>query len=463
MTDWMRLLDEPAGKRVHCVGIGGFGMAGLAALLQAQGFQVDGCDMAANRLTRRLESLGIPVSAGHSTDHLGPAPDLVVRSTAVSLDVPEIAAAIERGIPVCRRGELFPALLRKVPRLVAVSGTHGKTTTTAMCAHAIRGAGALPSFFIGGEWEADGRVFEAGTFPAMVVEADESDGTLIHYAPHIAVITGIDYDHMEHFADEPSFIAVFRRFIQQTKEALIYCGDDSRLAGLVRDAPCRVVSFGFSKHCNHRIVGVVQGAFGARFYIQHEQERLGPFQLPVAGQHNVLNAVAAMLVAQELGLSAEQAGASLQDFRLVRRRFDFQGTHSGIKVYADYAHHPTEIQALLETVRQAHAARVIAIFQPHRYTRTRALGSDFPPSFFGIDHVVLAPVYAASEPPLPGGTTADLARHFDAFGEVAYSVADSLEAAWELAVGQARAGDLLLLVGAGDIERLGGLVSEPGA
>ncbi len=463
MTDWMRLLDEPAGKRVHCVGIGGFGMAGLAAFLQAQGFQVDGCDVAVNRLTRRLESLGIPVFIGHSADHLDPAPDLVVRSTAVSRDVPEIAAAIERGLPVCRRGELFPALLRKVPRLVAVSGTHGKTTTTAMCAHAVRGAGALPSFFIGGEWEADGRVFEAGTFPAMVVEADESDGTLIHYAPNIAVITGIDYDHMEHFADQEAFIAVFRRFIQQTKEALIYYGDDARLAGLVSDSPCRAVSYGFGENCTYRIADMEQGTFGARFCVQYEQERLGPFQLPVAGRHNVLNAVAAMLVAQELGLSAEQAGASFQNFRLVRRRFDFQGTHSGIKVYADYAHHPTEIQALLETVRQAHAARVIAIFQPHRYTRTRTLGRDFPPSFVGIDHVVLAPVYAASEQPLPSGTTADLACHFAAFGEVEYSVADSLEAAWERAVGEARAGDLLLLIGAGDIERLGALVDEPGA
>lgn len=454
VSDW---LAHPLDTRVHCIGIGGVGMAGMAALLKSRGFTVDGCDLADNALTKRLRRFGIPVSIGHDVRHLDPRPDLIVRSTAVADAHLEVVAARQFNIPVWRRGEVFPALLRQT-RTVAISGTHGKTTTTALCAHVVRCRDLDPGFFIGGEWELPGRVYEQGDGSVMVVEADESDGTLANYHPDVAVITGIDFDHMEHFRDAEEFESVFQTFVRQTANTVIYCADDERVRRMVEEAGCPAISYGFATDCQMRATDLrpwsdadKQGTEARLFWNQQER---GTFVVPVPGRHNLVNALAALCVSHVLGQDLLQAAARLRSFQPVRRRLDRIGAVNGATVISDYAHHPTEIRCLLEAARSLTQGRIVALFQPHRYTRTRALGPDFPAAFAGVDQVILAPVYAASEAPIPGGTATDLADHFEAAHCVPFTLAADLDVAWQQAVDFVQPGDLLLLVGAGDIDRL---------
>ncbi len=448
-----QILNARPGGAVHLLGIGGVGMAGLASFLQHRGFQVSGCDLEANPFTSRLQDAHITVLKGHDPAHLDVDPILLIRSTAVPEDHPEVLHAHKRAIPVYRRGEVFPALLRD-EYTIAVSGTHGKTTTTALCAHVLRTCGRHPSFFVGGEWGEAGRVFDAGKEPMVIAEADESDGTLIHYQPNVSVITGIDYDHMEHFADETEFVGVFRRFIEQTSDRTIICADDERLRALVKGRP-RPLTYGFAADADVRAVEVEESAERTSFTLLVKGADTGRFELPLTGRHNVQNALAALAVAHHLQIPLDQAGAALSTFRPVRRRFERVGVWRGVPVYSDYAHHPTEIKALIGAARQLQPRRLLAIFQPHRYSRTRALGNSFPSAFEGVDHVILAPIYAASEQPLEGGRLEDLAMHFLAHGDVSFRTARDLDDAWAQFEAFAREGDLLLLVGAGDIERLG--------
>lgn len=447
------LLNAHPGGGVHLMGIGGVGMAGLAGALQQRGYRVDGCDLASNVFTDRLTAGGVPVLIGHDVAHLDAEPFMLIRSTAVPESHSEVRSAVERGIPVFRRGEVFPALLQSGTS-VAVSGTHGKTTTSALCVHAVRGAGQDPSYFVGGEWEGAGRVFGAGADPLTIVEADESDGTLAHYRPDIAVITGIDYDHMEHFTDEQAFIRIFERFIAHTRTAIVYGRDDARLSALI-PAAVSAISYGFSPDARVRGESVREHEQGAAFTVVVDGTVMGDYSLPVHGMHNIQNALAALAVTHQLGLSVARAGRALATFRPVRRRFERVAVWRGIPVYSDYAHHPTAIKALVKSAKHLTPRRLLAIFQPHRYTRTRALGLAFPSAFEGVDQVILAPVYAASEQPLEGGHIADLEAHFRSHGGVPFQAARDLDDAWSLFEEMAEPGDILLLIGAGDIERLG--------
>lgn len=446
------LLKQNPGGQIHLLGIGGVGMAGLAGLLNAQGFTVSGCDKVANRLTLRLNQAGISTAIGHDPAHLDQRPFLVIRSTALPVNHPEIAAANAASMPVYRRGEVLAVLLESYTS-VAISGTHGKTTTTALTTHVLRATGERPSFFIGGEWEQPGCVYGEGPGRVMVAEADESDGTLKAYHPDIAVITGIDFDHMEHFENEAAFIAVFEAFARQTRQQVIYCADHVRLASWMASRP-NAISYGFAPEARWRATALKESPEGSSFEVWLDGECLGVASLSVPGRHNVQNALAALAVAQVLGRSMIEAMASLKTFLPVRRRLERVGGWHGAAIYSDYAHHPTEIRALIQSVRQKGYRRVLAIFQPHRYTRTRALGADFPASFEGVDHLVLAPVYAASEDPLEGGATKDLEAHFKADGRMAVQRVDQLNEAWPLVRDQLGEGDVLLLVGAGDVDQI---------
>jgi UDP-N-acetylmuramate--alanine ligase len=448
-------LRDPGGARVHLLGIGGVGMAGLAAFLQQRGFAVDGCDVVDNRLIRHLVRRGVPVAFGHDPAHLLPTPAFAVRSTAVAAAHPECVRARERDIPLYSRGEVFAALLRD-EFTVAICGTHGKTTTTAMATHVVRADGNAPSFFIGGEWEADGRVYERGTHRAMIVEADESDGTLRHYAPDMLLITGIDYDHMEHFKSENDFVDVFRRCIRQTRGPVVYCGDDPLLVELI--ARCQVEqawSYGLAPHCRMRAEELALMPEVSRFRVREADTDLGVATLSVPGKYNIVNALGALTVARLLAVSMPTAMASLSDFIPVRRRFEYLGEWMEASVFSDYAHHPTEISVLIAAARHRAPRRLIAIFQPHRFTRTRALGPLFPAAFVGVDHVILAPVYAASETALAGGELSDLVDHFARSNRCPFSVATSLDAAWRQLSAIVEPGDLVVLVGAGDVDQLG--------
>ncbi len=404
-------------NRVHLMGIGGIGMAGLAWLLKERGLEVSGCDLQQNRQTKWLEGHGIPISYEHHESHISDAIDWLIRSTAVPDSHPEVLRANELNISVSRRGEVLPALMRD--RIcIAVSGTHGKTTTTAMIAQLLD-----CGYFVGGEILGQKGVARDGKI--MVVEADESDGTVAGYTPDYSIITNIEYDHMEHHESEAAFISCFEKLIQKTKRTVFYCAED-RLAVELCSGNTKCVPYELSSQ---------------------------PLNLPIPGRHNHLNAAAAIAVSK-IWKTEESLLQALATIQPIRRRFETVFEEGGIRIVSDYAHHPTEVAALIQTAKELKPKRLLGIFQPHRYTRTLALGNDFPPSFEGLDKLWLIPVYAASEKPIKGGTTADLAEHFSEQWAGRLKIYESLVTAWESIQTELQEGDLLLIIGAGDIERL---------
>lgn len=405
------------GGRVHLMGVGGIGMAGVAYLLKKRGLFVSGCDLQENRQTTWLRTCGIDVVAGHHESHVADSIDWLIRSTAVPDTHPEVCRAKALGIPVSRRGEVLPALMRD-RFCIAVSGTHGKTTTTAMIAQVLD-----CGYCIGGEMTGIDGIAKDGEI--MVVEADESDGTVAGYTPDIAVITNIEYDHMEHHASEAAFVGCFERLIQNTKNKVYYCAADPIATRLCAAHP----------KCEP---------------FDYPEPRI---QLPIPGNHNQWNAAAAMSVAGHWKSNAEIVQA-LGEIRPILRRFETVYEAGGIRIVSDYAHHPTEIVALIQTARELKPKRLLGVFQPHRYTRTLALGKDFPPSFNGLESLWLVPVYAASEQPIAGGTTKDLAARFSGDWKNHLHECGSLESAWADIQPGLRTGDLLLIIGAGDIERM---------
>ncbi len=453
---------------VHLIGVSGVGMAGLARLLHARGFRVTGCDLVPGRPAEWLVAQGIAVRTGHDPSHIRPGTDWVVRSAAVPEDSPEVARAVERGIPVFTRGQVLPALL-DAHVSVAVGGTHGKTTTSTFIALMLRGAGRDPGWCIGGEVCGPGTVAHVGADRELVVEADESDGTLALYHADISVVTNIEFDHMEHFEDEGAFRACFRHFAEQARRHVVYCLDDPAARALCETDESNV-SYGFAEAAQVRAVAVDLRPHSASFDLTVRGESMGRVTLPVPGQHNVVNALAACAVGLELGLEACEVVQAMAGVSLPRRRFDRVVEHDGITVISDYAHHPSEIRALIGTAIEVPHRRLMAVFQPHRYTRTAALGEAFPPAFAGLDALILTPVYAASEQPLCGGTVWDLYERFAAprrddggAGEgaaLAVMVAPGLEQAWDYLGHRLAAEDLLLVIGAGDVEKLGGWAHE---
>ena len=452
--DLRRRIGTP-GSRVHLMGVGGIGMAGVARLLAAKGLAVTGCDSGAPRTLAWLRSCGIPATTGHDPAHLDGV-DWAVFSPALQPGHPERAAAEKRGVPLFRRGEVLPALAEGW-RTIAVSGTHGKTTTSAMIAHVLRACGADPSWCIGGELPPDGAPAGIGKSEWLAIEADESDGTLAHYAPEVAVITNIEFDHMEHFASKGAMVDCFRAFARQAK-ALVYCADDAEAARV--GAAAGGVSYGGAAAADYRADDLRAGAAGTRFTVRAPGGRAEEVALPLPGRHNVLNALAALAACDRCGIALDAACAALASFALPKRRFEPVAEARGIRIIADYAHHPTEVRALIDAAQQAGAGRIWAVFQPHRYTRTLALGADFPPAFDGVAGVILAPVYAASEPPQKGGTADDLLKHFWRHGGAPAELAKSLEAAADLVAARWKSGDWVLVVGAGDVEEVGPMLKE---
>lgn len=407
------------GGHVHLMGIGGIGMAGVAWLLKERGFEVSGCDLQENRQTEWLKANDITIESGHGPEHVHSSVNWVIRSTAVPDSHSEVNAALKAGVPVSRRGDVLPALMRD--RIcIAVSGTHGKTTTTAMIAQVLD-----CGFCVGGEISGVDGVARDGEI--MVVEADESDGTVAGYTPDYSVITNIEYDHMEHHASEAAFIGCFEALVHNTKKRVFYCGED-RIASQV----C-----GGIEKCD------------PYFMVS------SPYELPIPGRHNQLNASGASAVCS-VWLNDRLIRENLRNIRTIGRRFETVFERGGVRIISDYAHHPTEIAALIQTAKELNPERLLGVFQPHRYTRTLALGDEFPPAFKGVDMLWLLPVYAASEEPLKGGTSVDLANRFSAERSHDLFLSDSMEEAWEAISSELQSGDVLLVIGAGDIEKMAG-------
>jgi UDP-N-acetylmuramate--alanine ligase len=449
---WLRV----SGSRVHLMGVGGIGMAGLARLLAARGLHVTGCDSGSPRTLDWLHSCGIPATTGHDPAHLDGV-DWAIYSPALQPGHPERAAAEKRGIPLFRRGQVLPVLAEKW-KTIAVSGTHGKTTTSAMIAHVMRFCGADPSWCIGGELPPDGAPAGIGASEWLAIEADESDGTLVHYFPEIAVITNVEFDHMEHFASKEALADSFRILARQARDAVVFCAEDAQAAQI--GSAVGGLSYGFAEEAAYRAVNPQFNRNGTWFAVRAPGRRIAEVALPLPGRHNVLNALAALAACQRSGVGLAVACSALGSFALPKRRFEPVAEARGIRILADYAHHPTEIRALIAAARQAGAARIWAVFQPHRYTRTLALGADFPPAFDGVTGVILAPVYAASEPPMEGGTADDLLKHFQQHGGAPAELANNLADAAERVAARWKSGDWVLIVGAGDIEDVGPMLKE---
>jgi UDP-N-acetylmuramate--alanine ligase len=443
-------------RHVHFVGIGGIGMSGIAELLANLGYAVSGSDERRSAITDRLAGLGIRVDIGHDARQVGDA-DVVVTSSAVRPTNPEVLEAARRQIPVIPRAEMLGELMR-LRFAVAVAGAHGKTTTTSMIALVLERAGLDPTAVIGGRLSAFGSNARLGRGELMVAEADESDRSFLKLFPAIAVITNIDHEHLENYGGFDDLQQAFVDFANKVPfyGAVVACIDDPALAGVLPRMTRRVATYGLDSPLADVTASDVQlSPLGVSATVLRRVRApglttLGPLTLNVPGRHNLLNALAAVVVGLELGLSFDRIAAGLRDFRGAERRFEVRGEPNGVLIVDDYGHHPTEIAAVLAAARTLNR-RVVVAFQPHRFTRTAQLMAAFGPALAGADHVVLTDIYAAGEDPIPGITLDSLAQTIRRDVRVPVDVAPTLEDVVRAVVRAARPGDLVITLGAGSI------------
>jgi UDP-N-acetylmuramate--alanine ligase len=449
-------------RRVHLVGIGGIGMSGIAELLVRMGYEVSGSDSVRSAVTDRLEHLGARVFEGHAASQVGPA-DVVVASSAIRSDNPELAEARGRRIPIIPRGEMLAELMR-LRFGIAVAGAHGKTTTSSMVAVMLERAGFDPTAVIGGYLEAFGSSARLGGSHYFVAEADESDRSFLRLSPSIAVITNIDREHMENYRDFDDLLDGFADFANKVPfyGAVVACADDAHVRAVLPRIARRVISYGLESADADLVAGdVVVDEAGGRCRVYHRPNgavgkgELGEIRLMVPGRHNLLNALAAVAVGLELAIPFDRIADALSAFRGAERRFQHVGAGAGVAVVDDYGHHPTEIAAVLAAARTAARGRVIVAFQPHRFTRTQALFDDFARVLAGADVTILTGIYAASEDPIPGVTAVALAAAVRRAGGDDVHYAERLEDVAEIAARLARPGDLVLTMGAGSIGSVG--------
>ncbi len=445
---------------IHFVGIGGIGMSGIAEVMHNLGYRVQGSDVAESPNIGRLRGLGIPVVIGHAAENVRGA-GVVVVSSAIRSDNPEVLAAREIPIPVVRRAEMLAELMR-LKWCVSVAGTHGKTTTTSLCAAILDAGGFDPTVINGGIINAYGTNARLGAGDWMVVEADESDGTFVKLPATLAVITNIDPEHLDFYGDFDAERAAFRQFVENVPfyGAAILCIDHPEVQSLMaRLHDRRIVTYGFSKQADIRGVDVAYSDGGARFAVEitdrpsGETRRLDDLRLPMPGRHNVQNALAAIAVGIEMRIPDDTLRAALAGFGGVKRRFTRVGEAGGIVVIDDYAHHPVEIAAVLGAARQAYEGRIIAVVQPHRFTRLQNLFEEFCTCFNQADRVIVAPVYAAGETPIEGVDAAALATGLKAHGHKGVATIAGPEELAQAVAADARPGDLVVCLGAGSITR----------
>ena len=433
---------------IHFVGIGGIGMSGIAEVLLNLGYHVSGSDMRETEVTRRLRTLGGRITIGHAAAHLGQA-DVVVVSSAVRPENPEVQSARERGIPVIQRAEMLGELMR-VKDGVAVAGSHGKTSTTTMVAAILAHAGLDPTAIIGGVAKAFSSNARLGQGEVLVAEADESDGSFRHLVPMVAVITNIDREHLDHYGSEEALREAFVDFANKVPfyGLVVICADNPAAAGLVPRLLKRHVTYGLEAG-DYRGQILAAGPEGSRLRITVHGEPRGEVTVRMPGVHYAQNALAALAVADVFGASFQDYGEALASFAGVDRRFTVRGEAGGVLVIDDYGHHPTEIAATIAAAR-LFGRRLVVAFQPHRYSRTRDLLGDFAPALAGADEVVLTDIYSAGEAPIAGISVETLAGTLP--GGKCTQV--PRKALCEALVSRLRSGDLLLTLGAGDITQV---------
>ncbi|HVF47061.1 MAG TPA: UDP-N-acetylmuramate--L-alanine ligase [Pyrinomonadaceae bacterium] len=451
-------------KRIHFIGIGGIGMSGIAEVLCDLGFVVSGSDIKKSKNTDRLESThGVKVYEGHAAENVGNA-QVVVYSSAVKEDNPEIVVAKKMGIPVIPRAEMLAELMVLKPYAVAVSGTHGKTTTTSMVATLLGHAGMDPTTVVGGVVESLGSNAKLGKSEWFVTEADESDRSFLMLYPTIAVVTNIDKEHMESYKGMDDVVQCFTDFVNKVPffGAAVICLDDPNVQLIIPKIKRRRVTYGLSAQADISAHDIrFNDAFGSTFNVSRGGETLGQIGLPVPGKHNVYNALAATAVAMELEIPFDQIIEAFAGFRNANRRFQFKGEVSGITVVDDYGHHPTEILATLSAAKNsAGSRRTVVVFQPHRYSRTRELMDDFVVAFNNADVVFITDIYAASEEPIEGVSAEVLTHNIRRYGHKNVSYIGDIDTATEKVCGFLQEGDLVITLGAGNVTRLSDEILE---
>jgi UDP-N-acetylmuramate--alanine ligase len=447
-------------QHAHFIGIGGIGMSGIAEILLNLNMKVSGSDLCRGPVTDRLAQMGATIYEGHDAANIAGA-TVVVTSSALSASNPEVLEAHARKIPVIQRAEMLAELMR-LKYGIAIAGMHGKTTTTSMVASVLAAGGLDPTVVVGGRVDALGSNAKLGSSQYLVAEADESDRSFLKLSPILAVVTNLDREHMDCYRDMADVEQAFLTFIDKLPfyGAVTACVDNPLLAAILPRAHRRVFTYGVAAEADYRLefvdakkdsLAAGKGSF-ARFQVVTALEPLGPFELHVPGRHNVLNATAAVAIAHQVGVDAEKIALGLSHFRGVDRRFQLRGTARGVTVVDDYGHHPTEVRATLAAARECGYGKIHVVFQPHRFSRTLDLMEQFAGAFRDADTVTVLPIYAASEEPIPGVTAERLAARIEG-PQVQF--APDFPAAIAAVAAQAREGDLILTLGAGNVSQLG--------
>ena len=442
-------------KKIHFVGIGGIGMSGIAEVLLNLGYQVSGSDLAKSETTERLASLGATVALGHDEKNLEDV-DVVVISTAVRADNPEVVSAHRQLIPVIPRAEMLAELMR-MKYGIAIAGTHGKTTTTSMVATILSHAGIDPTVVIGGRLDSLGTNAKLGQGKFLVAEADESDGTFMKLSPTIAVVTNIDADHLDYYSDLNEIRETFVAFINKIPfyGVSVLCLDDVNIQACIPQVKKHFITYGLTSQADFQASDIVHEGERTSFDVHHDGEKLGSITLHMPGQHNVLNALAAVAVGMELELPFATIADGLDEFGGVQRRFQVKYNQDEIMVVDDYGHHPVEIMATLSAACSGWERRVVAVFQPHRYSRTQALFEDFLKAFYQADKLIVMDVYAASEEPIPGVEAKDLCDGISGHGHKDVTYLADKESVVRHLLEHVQPGDMVITLGAGNVWQVG--------
>ncbi len=443
-------------QHLHFTGIGGIGMSGIAEVLLNLGYRISGSDLKLSPITDRLTSLGAVVYEGHRVENLSGAQALVI-SSAVDAANPEVVEARRLGIPVIPRGELLAELMR-LKFGIAVAGSHGKTTTTSMIAAILNHAELDPTVVVGGRAAAmGGSNARVGRSDLLVVESDESDGSFLKLAPILAVVTNIDREHLDHYPDIEAIRSAFTEFVNRVPfyGAAVLCLDDDNVQQILPAINRRTITYGQSPQAQVQVTQAAGEHLASHFHVRVQDRDLGEFRLNVPGFHNVLNATAALAIGMELGVDVEKIREALDGYTGVDRRFQTRGEVNGVTVVDDYGHHPTEIRATLAAARQCRYSRIIAIFQPHRYTRTQHLIDDFARAFQLADAVFVLDIYAASEKPIEGVNAEAVVGRIRAFGHRWAEYAGTIDKAVAAVATIVQPGDLVMTLGAGNVWQAG--------
>lgn len=430
-------------------------MSGIAEICLSLGFVVSGSDLQESDATRRLQELGATIQIGHRREH-GDSADVVIVSSAVSHDNPEIQGARERSVPVIPRTEMLVDIIRMVGKSIVVAGAHGKTTTTSLIGAVFSSAGLDPTVIVGGKVNSMGSGARLGRGGTVVAESDESDGSFLLFNPSVAVVTNIDHEHLGHYGSMENLERAFGQFISRVSEdgLVVVWKEDSRLSRIIGGLSLgsrRVRTFGFSDTADWSAREIVPGEGGIAFDVYRNKQRLGRIRMGIPGRHNVLNILAVMAVGEEFNVDFQRSRSALEEFTGVQRRFQIYGEWNGVLVVDDYGHHPTEVQATIRAARESFSRRLVVLFQPHRYSRTRDLFREFTTAFTEVDVLLVTEIYPASETPIPGISGELLANGIREAGHSNVVFVPSIETAIFRIKEIVRPGDLLLTLGAGNV------------